>query len=33
MDKAIEILKEMILERGDKEIVAPQFEDRRQIKK
>ena len=33
MDKAIEILKEMLKQRGDEEIKRPEFEDRRKVKK
>ena len=33
MDKAIDLLKEMIEKRGDQKIVAPAFEDRRKIEK
>lgn len=33
MDKAIEILKELLEQKGDDEITRPEFEDRRKVKK
>jgi hypothetical protein len=33
MDRAIEILNEMLEQKGNEKIIRPEFEDRRKIKK